>query len=354
MSSMRSRAARAAGALVVAVGLTGPLATAQAQDEPLKVVATFSILGDIVANIGGDAIELEVMVGPDGDAHTFEPSPSDIAKLTDADVIVENGVEFETWLDDVYEASDSEAIRVVATDGLALLEIGEGDDHEGEEHEGEGSPEAHHDEDEEHADGASLEADHDEEGEEHEGEEHEHGEQDPHVWQSVQNVIGEVAVIRDALVAADPDAAATYQANADAYLAQLTELDAFITAEVAALPAESRKLVTSHDALGYFADAYGFEIVGTALGSLSTETADPSGGELAALVEQIRAAGVPAIFAENVANIGLMEQIAEDAGVVLAPGLYTDALGPAGSDGETYVEMMRYNATTIVTALGGV
>lgn len=353
MSSLRSRAARAAGALVVAVGLTGPLATAQAQaqDEPLKVVATFSILGDIVANIGGDAIELEVIVGPDGDAHTFEPSPSDIVKLTDADVIVENGVEFETWLDDVYEASDSEAIRVVATDGLTLLELGE---HEGEEHEGEGSPEAHHDEDEEHADGASPEADHDEEGEEHEGEEHEHGEQDPHVWQSVQNVIGEVAVIRDALVAADPDAAATYQANADAYLAQLTELDAFITAEVAELPAESRKLVTSHDALGYFADAYEFEIVGTALDSLSTETADPSGGELAELVEQIKAAGVPAIFAENVANTGLMEQIAADAGVVLAPGLYTDALGPAGSDGGTYVEMMRYNATTIVTALGGV
>jgi ABC-type Zn uptake system ZnuABC Zn-binding protein ZnuA len=160
-----------------------------------------------------------------------------------------------------------------------------------------------------------------------------------------------VEVIRDALVAADPDNAALYTANAEAYLAELTELDAFIEAQVAELPVERRKLVTTHDTFGYFAARYGFEIVGTALGA-STEAADPSAGAIAELVEAIRAAGVPAIFAENVSNMRLMETIAREAGVTLAPDLYTDALGAPGSPGATYLEMMRYNVTTIVQALG--
>lgn len=305
-------------------------ASARAQAAPIPVLATFSILGDVVRNVGGEAIALEVLVGPDGDAHTFEPSPSDIAKIADATLIFENGVEFETWLDDVYASSDSTATRVAVAEGLPLLELEEHGHEEGEEHTDEASPESGHDE----------------------GEEHEEGEQDPHVWHDVQNVIAEVAVIRDALAAADPANAETYAANADAYVAQLTELDAFAAAEAEKLPPERRKLITSHDALGYLAAAYGFEIVGTALGSLSTETADPSGGEIAELVEQIKAAGVPAIFAENIEGTDLMQQIADDAGVALAPPLFTDALGQPGSQGATYIEMVRYNMTTIVTALG--
>ncbi len=305
-------------------------ASARAQTAPLPVLATFSILGDLVRNVGGDAIALDVLVGPDSDAHTFEPSPSDIAKIADASLIFENGVAFEEWLDDVYASSDSTATRVVATEGLTLLGFEEG------EHE-----------DEEHADDASPEADHGGE------EEHGHGEQDPHVWHDVKNVIAEVAIVRDALAAADPANAETYASNADTYLAQLTELDAFATAEAGKLPVERRKLVTSHDALGYLAAAYGFEIIGTALGSLSTETADPSGGELAELVEQIQAAGVPAIFVENIEGTDLMRQIADDAGVALAPPIYTDALGEPGGEAGTYVDLVRYNMTTIVAALGG-
>lgn len=322
-------------------------APAAAQGDPIAVLATFSILGDVVRNVGGDAIALEVLVGPDGDAHTFEPTPSDITKVADATLIFENGVEFETFLDDIYESSDSTATRVAVAEGLTLLGFEEG------EHEDEHAGEEEHEEGEDHADEASPEADHEGEEEHEEGEEeHGHGEQDPHVWHDVKNVIAEVAVIRDALAAADPANAETYTSNADAYLAQLTELEAFVVAEVEKLPSERRKIVTSHDALSYLA-AYGFEIVGTALGSLSTEVADPSGGELAALVEEIEAVGVPAIFAENIEGTDLMQQIADDAGVALAPPIFTDALGQPDSQGATYLDMVRYNITTIVTALGG-
>lgn len=290
---------------------------ATAQDaEPLRVVATFSIVGDVVANVAGDAVELSVIVGPDGDAHTFEPSPEQIADLADADLIFENGLGFETWLDDMYEASGSGAIRVPLANGLELLEIS-GDEH-----------------DDEAAD-------------------HDHGEHDPHVWQDVSNVIAEVAVVREALIAADPANADSHAANAAAYSAQLQALDASIRAMVETVPIEQRVLITSHDALGYFARAYGFAIAGSAFGSVSTEAGDPSAGEIADLIELIEASGAPAIFVENVENGDLMEQIARDAGVTLAPTLYTDALGEAESDGATYIAMMTYNATTIVTALGG-
>ena len=144
-----------------------------------------------------------------------------------------------------------------------------------------------------------------------------------------------------------------YEANAAAYIAELEALDASIREQVGTLPEERRKLVTSHDTFGYFADAYGFDVLGTALGSLSTEAGDPSARDIATLITEIEEAGVPAIFAENVANPDLMESIAAEAGVSLAPRLYTDALGPQGSPGETYIGMMQSNVTTIVDALSG-
>ncbi|MCC2629395.1 MAG: putative transporter substrate binding protein, partial [Thermomicrobiales bacterium] len=182
---------------------------------------------------------------------------------------------------------------------------------------------------------------------------HEHGQFDPHVWQDVANAIVMVENIRDALVAADPDRTEQYEANAAAYIAELEALDASIREQVGTLPPERRKLVTSHDTFSYFAAAYGFEVLGTALGSLSTEAGDPSARDIATLITEIEEAGVPAIFAENVANADLMESIAAEAGVSLAPSLYTDALGPPGSPGETYVGMMQSNVTTIVDALSG-
>ncbi|MDQ3460906.1 MAG: zinc ABC transporter substrate-binding protein [Deinococcota bacterium] len=321
--------------LLAGVVLTLSL-TAFAQNDALKVVATYSIVGDFVQNVGGDAIDLSVLVGPDTDAHTFEPTPSEVVTLGEAEVIFENGLEFEPWLDRLYTSSGSTATRVVVTDGIGLLTTE--DDHESEEEEHDGE------EDHEAEEGPGHQA---------EGAEHgdEHGEFDPHVWHDVRNAVLMVENIRDALIQADPSNADRYTANAEAYIAQLEALDAFVEERVATLPQDRRRLVTSHDTFAYFADRYGFEVVGTVLPSVTTEVADPSAGELAALIDDIRAAGVPAIFAENVSNLGLLERVASGAGVSVAPPLYTDALGTPGSEGASYIDMMRYNVTTIVEVL---
>ena len=304
------------GAALTACGGTIPAssgaATAAAPaGDKLPVVATFSVLADLVSNVGGDAIALTTLVPAGADAHTFEPSPRDSVALVESALIFENGLAFEGWLDDMYAASGSQAERVVVSEGLDLIAVG-ADEHAGEDEQG-------------------------------------HGELDPHVWHDAGNAVRMVERIRDALVAADAANADTYRANADRYLAQLRELDAELVAQVDALPPERRKLVTSHDTFGYYARRYGFDIVDTALG-ISTEQNEPSAAELAQLVEEIKAAGVPAIFAENVSNARVMEQVAREAGVKLAPPLYTDALSESG-EAATYLAMMRYNTTTIVTAL---
>ncbi len=329
------------GLLLAGFGGAGISRTQAQNADPLQVIATFSILGDVVSRVGGDAVDVRVLVPAGADAHVFEPSPDDAGALEEAALVFENGLEFEPWLDDLYDAAASDAARIVVTTGVTPREAGDHDEHEGEdgdEHEG-ASPAAD---------------DHDEEGEEHEGEDgDEHGESDPHVWHDVANVIIEVGVVRDALIAADPDGAAAYEANAAAYIAELEALDAYVVEQVATLPEDRRKLVTSHDTFGYFAARYGFEIVGTALGSASTEGGDPSAQQINDLVGEIESAGVPAIFAENVTNTSLMETIADEAGVSLAPTLYTDALGEPGSPGETYLGMIRANVDTIVGALAG-
>jgi ABC-type Zn uptake system ZnuABC Zn-binding protein ZnuA len=269
-------------------------------------------------------MELLVLVGADGDTHTYEPTPGDSRALAEAALVFENGLEFESWIDELYTASGSKAIRVAASDGIEPLE-----------------GEAHHDEEDDHAESGTPEAE----------DEHGHGEFDPHLWHSVSNAIQMVKNIRAALASADPANAATYQANADAFIAKLEELNGYLTAQVSALPAERRKLITNHDALGYFAHAYGFTIVGDALGSVTTEAAEPSAAQIAQVADAIRREGVPAIFTENIEGSQVIEQIAREAGVSVAPPLYTDALGPPGSEGATYLQMMRYNMDVIVNAL---
>ena len=301
--------------------MTPVVAQTPTAEGPLQVVASFSILGDLVKNVGGDAVEVTTLIGPGVDAHTYDPAPADLVVLSKADVIFENGLGFEPWLDRFFASAQPSGARVVVTEGITPREAG-ADEHAGE---------------------AQLEEDG----------AHEHGQFDPHVWHDVANAIVMVGNIRDALVAADPARAELYEANAAAYIAELKALDASIREQVGTLPPERRKLVTSHDTFGYFADAYGFEVLGTALGSISTEAGDPSARDIATLITEIEDAGVPAIFAENVANPDLMESIAAEAGVVLAPTLYTDALGPPGSPGETYIGMMQSNVTTIVDALKG-
>jgi ABC-type Zn uptake system ZnuABC Zn-binding protein ZnuA len=310
--------------------LPGP---ARAQDaEPVKVVATFSILADWVGNVGGENIDLTTIVPAGGDAHTFDPNPEQVASIADADVIFEIGLGFESWLDDMYDASGSTTERVVVSEGINLLS---GEEHADEHDDGE---EAGNHEGEEHAD---------------EGDANEHDEDDPHIWGDVANAISAVNAIAAHLSETDPDGADAYDANAAAYVAQLEELDAAIVTATRSIPEDGRQLVTTHDTFGYYAHAYGFEVIGTALNSLSTEGGDPPASEIAALVGQIQDEGVPAIFAENVSNNDLMQTIADEAGVTLAPPLYTDALGEPGSEGETYIAMMTANTDTIVTALGG-
>lgn len=306
-----------------APAVPAPAAT-QATQSRLKAVATFSVIDDLVRNVAGDKIEISTFVGPAADVHDFEPTPSDIAKLGEAQLIFENGEMLESWLDNIVQSSGSKATRVVLTKGLTLREAGE---------------DAHSHGEEDKTEAAKTEAGHD------------HGEHDPHVWQDPRNVVKMVGAIRDALAQADPSNAAIYQENAAAYIARLEAMDKEIEGVVEQLPAEQRKLVTSHDALGYFAERYGFEVVGSVIASMSTEAGEPSAQDIVKLVDDIRQEGVKAIFLESMANPKLVERVASEAGVVIGPELYTDALGPAGSPGATYIDAMKYNAKAIVDAL---
>ncbi len=298
----------------IALYLTLALARAVwATPTTLPVVATFSILGEIVAQVGGETLTLKTFVGPDSDAHTFEPSPRDNVTLSQATLVFEIGLAFETWLDKLYDASGSRAQRIVVSTGLPLLAPEHAGDHNNASH-------------------------------------REHGEYDPHIWHDVQHLIHITQRVREALIDAAPHQAAHYRANAGRYIDALQALDAWVVSQTQRLPVTRRKLVTSHNTFRYFAKRYGFTIVSTPLGT-STDMADPSAGAMAALIDQIKAEAVPAIFAENVHNPKLIQRIAREAGVQLPPSLYTDALGAPGSPGETLFKMIRHNVTTIVEAL---
>jgi zinc/manganese transport system substrate-binding protein len=285
-----------------------------------KVVATFSVLGDLVRNVAGDQVEVITLVGPDGDTHTFEPTPQHGVSLAKADLLFENGAGLESWLDGLYKSSQSKARRVAVSKGLKLIDADE-DEHK-------------------HEQKAAKEAGG-----------HKHEDLDPHVWHDVHNAMHIVEDVRDQLAELDPANAEKYKANAASYLQQLKDLDGWVVQTVATLPESERKLVTSHDTFGYFARRYGFKILGSGLESVSTEASDPSAADFAKLCDSIKASKVSVIFAENVQNPKLMQRLAKEAGVRLAPSLFTDALGKEGSDGDTYVKMMRYNVTTIVTQL---
>lgn len=314
-------------------------APAFAQDK-LNVIATFSILGDIVQNVGGDRVEVTTLVGPDGDAHVFQPAPADAQAVAGADVIVANGLGFEGWMDRLVEASGTTAAIITASEGVTPIAFGEeGHDH-GHEH-AEGEEHSH-----DHAEGEEQDHDHAAEEAGHDG--HDHGAEDPHAWQSVTNVALYIGNIERGLAAADPEGAETYAANAAAYLAELDALDAEIKAAVAALPEGRRTVVTSHDAFGYFAAAYGLTFV--APQGVSTE-AEASAQDVAALITQIRDAGIAAVFVENIADPRLLDQIAAETGAKIGGTLYSDALsGPEGPAG-TYLTMMRHNIGQLTAAL---
>lgn len=305
-------------ALLAAPALALLLSTAAWADPALKAVASFSILGDFVHQVGGDRVAVTTLVGPDGDAHVYQPTPADAQAVAGADIVFVNGLHFEGWLDRLTAAAGTKAPLVVASEGVTPRQFAPG---EGEE-------------EEEHADAD----DHD----------HDHGPTDPHAWQSVPNAKLYVANIAKALSAADPAGAATYAANAAAYTAKLDALDAEIRAAIAAIPENHRIIVTSHDAFGYFGQTYGMTF--EAPQGISTE-AEASAADVAKLITQIRAEKVPAVFMENITDPRLLEQIAAETDAKIGGTLYSDALSPADGPAATYLDMMENNIHQFSTAL---
>lgn len=280
-----------------------------AADKP-KVVATFSILADLTAQVAGDHAIVAMLVGPDGDAHVFEPGPKDSAALAEADLLVANGLGFEPWLERLSEAAGFKGTLVIASEGITPLPA----------------------EQDEHADEAG----------------HGHGAFDPHAFQDLANGQVYVANIAKGLAAIDPAHAAEFAANAQRLAAEMAELDARLKADFGAIPAERRRVLTSHDAFGYFSHAYGVEFL--AIHGVSTE-AEPSAQDLGKLIAQARAGSITAIFAENMANANLAETVSAESGIRVGGQLYADALSAADGPAPDYLALFRHNAGQLLDAL---
>ncbi|QDZ01600.1 zinc ABC transporter solute-binding protein [Nitratireductor mangrovi] len=327
--------------------------TAMASAENLNVVASFSIIADFARNVGGDKVDITTLVGPDGDAHVYEPRPADAAAVGAADVVLVNGLQFEGFLQRLVEASGTKAPVVELTKGGEVLKSTEEDHHDGEEARHDHEAEKHkHEEGEEHAHDKSGEHAHEKEEEHaHEGDHgHHHGEFDPHAWHSVHNAEVYVKNIADAFCAADAAGCDTYRANAEAYGAKLEALEKEIEAVVAAIPEDKRTIITSHDAFGYFEHEYGLKFL--APEGVSTES-EASAADVAALIRQVREDEASAIFVENITNPRLIEQIASETGIRIGGTLYSDALSGEDGPAATYIDMMRHNVTTIKGAILG-
>lgn len=286
------------------LGLTA--ATTARAEAPLPVVASFSILGDLVTQVGGEAVAVSTLVGPGGDAHVYEPTPADARRVGQAALLVTNGLGFEGWIERLVAASGFAGPKVIAAADVTPRR----------------------------ADPVDQAA---------------HGDDiDPHAWQSPANVALYVARIRDGLIAADPKGEPVYRARAAAYLEALATLDRDIRAAVAAIPPERRKVVSSHDAFGYFADAYGLTFLAPV--GVSTE-AEASAADVAALIRQIRSEGIPAVFVESISDPRLLDQIRRETGAKPGGILYSDALSPADGPAGTYLDLMRHNLATLTAAL---
>lgn len=323
-------------ALGLAAGLAGAAAPALAADDhPLKVVASFSILGDMVKEIAGDAVDLTVLVGPDGDAHVYEPTPADAKALGEADLLVVNGLGFEAFMPRLVEAAGFKGRTVVASTGVTPREW------EGEEEEAGHAPADAHGHEEAGHGGEAGHAAH---------EDHDHGAHDPHAWQDLANGEAYVENIIAALAVADPAHAAQYERNGAAYVAELAALDARLKKTFAAIPPERRKVVTSHDAFGYFGAAYGIDFI--APQGVSTD-AEASAGDVAGIIEQIRAEHIAAVFVENITDPRLLDRIAAETGARVGGELYSDALSKADGPAPTYARMFEHNASALAAAMSG-
>lgn len=330
-------------AISLSVMMLSLSASIVAQTGRLQIIASHTILADVVANIAGDVADVTSLMPVNTDPHTFNPTPADLARLSEADVVFVNGAFFEEGLLETIENVSEQVNIVEASANVAILPFEGGHEHDTEEetHESLGilseidceSGHAHEHEEEEA-------------GEEHE---HEEGGCDPHVWWDVNNVVLWAGTIRDTLSELDPAHADTYAANAGGYIAQLESLRDDLAAMIETIPADRRILVTDHDSLGYFAHAYGFEIVGVIVPGGST-SASAGAAEIGALIDLIREEGVTAVFVGTTVSPVMSEQIASEAGAQIET-LYTDSLSTPDEPAGTYLDFMRYNVETIVNAL---
>ncbi len=304
--------------LLVFSAATAPV-QAQAQDksgEKLKVIASFSILADIVQQIGGERVRVTTLVPAGGDGHVYQPSPADARAVAGADLLVANGLNFETWLDRLVAASGYKGPRIVASQGIKPRRL-DADDHK-------------HD----HS----------------HGHKHDHGDgrNDPHVWHDLQRMQAYIGNIVAGLAAADPAHADGYRQRGAAYAAELQALDGWAAAQFAALPRSDRKAITQHDAFGYLADRYQIDFM--APQGMSTES-EASAEGVARLIRQIKRQRVQALFFENVINPRLIEQIAKEAKVSVGGRLYSDALGAPGSEADRFTKLYRLNVERLVAAM---
>lgn len=298
-----------------------------AADAPLPVVATFSILGDIAGRIGGDRIALTTLVGPEADAHSHEPGPSDLQNVARARVLVSNGLAFEGWLPRLLQSAGFSGMVVEASQGAELR-------HFSADAAGPDAHDKHHGHDE---------ADHSDHGHAHEVDT-----VDPHAWQTLPNGAVYARNIADALIAADPAGEDGYRRRLKDYLDEMAGLDATLKAAFAAIPDRRRKVVTSHDAFGYFSAAYGVQFIPVAGLAGHAET---SASRMADIVRQVRAQDVAGIFLESGANARLVEQIARETGARVGGVLYSDALAASGSPADTYLGMFRWNADELLKVM---
>jgi ABC-type Zn uptake system ZnuABC Zn-binding protein ZnuA len=296
-------AACLAALVLAAAGCSGADGAGSGDGDRLRVVATTTQVADLAANVGGDRVQVTSLLKPGVDAHDYEPSPADLDAIARADVVLENGVGLEEWLGDTIQASGFDGPVVDTSQGVRLRMVG--------------------------------------------------GEPDPHIWQDPGNAQVMAANIEGGLARVEPAAAASFRANLAAYTRQLKALDAEIQGQVDSLA--NRKVVTNHDAFGYYLDRYGLELVGSVIPSFDS-AAELSGRDLRELVAKVKATGVRAIFSETTLPPRAAEAIGREAGVKVVVGsdaLYGDALGPPGSDADTYLKMLRHNTTTIVSNLSG-
>jgi len=288
--------------------------SAFAADARLPVVASFSILGDIVANVGGDRIAVTTLVGPDQDAHVFQPAPDHIKSVARAKLVVVNGLGFEGWMDRVTQSANYRGDIVVASKGIAVRD--------------------------------RIEDEHDHDG--HEGHDHQHGKNDPHAWQNPANIVIYTQNIVAALSKLDPTGAALYRKNGDTYIASLNELDRWAIQQFSQFPPAKRKVITSHDAFEYFGAHYQVRFL--APQGVSTDS-EPSAKEVANLIRQIRKEKIRAVFIENMSSPKLLQQISKEAGVTLGGKLYADALSQADGPAPTYLKLMRYNIEQLLAQM---